>query len=82
MDDGDDILEIVQTLLPATIAFYANFHTTKDHFLTTTKIDAQLNDISILDLERFRLNIRLAKPDMVQEGSRRALYILDIPLRV
>lgn len=38
-DDEYNLLEIVQTLLPTTIALDSDFDTSKDHLLATTEIN-------------------------------------------
>jgi hypothetical protein len=75
-------LERVQPLLPAAVALDADLHASKDHLLAPTEVDAQLDDIAILYSERFRLDVRLTETNVVEESTRRALHILDIPAAV
>ena len=48
-----DILEIIQTLLPCTIAFYSYLDAPEDHFLTASEIDPKLYNISVVERPRF-----------------------------
>lgn len=73
------ILEAVQCLLPAPVAFYANFDAAKNHLFASTKVYAQLHDVSIFYLVRTRLDARLGQPDVVEKGAGRALDVLDPP---
>lgn len=79
---GAILLELVQRLLPATIALDTDLDTAEDHLLSTAEVDAELNDIAILNAKWFRLDVRLAEPDVVEERARRALYVLDVPVAV
>jgi hypothetical protein len=58
-------VERVQTLLPPTVTLNSNLNTPKDHLFAAAKINAQLDDVSIFELERLRLDIRLTEPDVV-----------------
>lgn len=49
-------VEVVETLLPATIAFYADFDTSEDDLLTTFEVDAELHHVSIIDRVRAALH--------------------------
>lgn len=42
-------VEIVQALLPPTVALYANLDAAKDYLFTSFEVDAELNHISIID---------------------------------
>jgi hypothetical protein len=42
-------LEFVGLLLPGTIALDPHANTAEDHLLTPSKVDAQLNNIAVLD---------------------------------
>lgn len=81
-DFSSRVLESVEPLLPTTVALDADFYTSEDHLLTTTEVDSQLDDVAILYPERLRLDVRLAQPDVVEEGARRALDVLDVPVAV
>ncbi len=76
------LLKIIEALLPGTIALHSNFHTSKDHFLPTSEVNAQLHDISIIHRPRPRLNAGLTESNMVQKCARGALHVFDIPLAV
>ena len=41
-------LEGVQAFLPASVAFNANFHATKYHFLAASKVYSELHNVSIV----------------------------------
>jgi hypothetical protein len=69
-------------LLPSTVALDANFDASENHLFSATKVYAELNDVAILYAERFRFDIRLAQTDVVEEGPRGALYVLDVPTAV
>lgn len=42
-------VEVVQALLPATIAFYADLDAAEDDLFTSFEVDAELYHISIID---------------------------------
>jgi hypothetical protein len=75
-------VKIIEALLPGTIALHSNFHASKDHFLPTSEVNAQLHDISIIHRPRPRFNAGLTESNMVQKCARRALHVFDIPLAV
>ena len=77
-----DLLELVQTLLPASIALNANLDTTEDDFLSTLEVDTQLDDIAIIQGKRTALHSWTAQTNMVQEGTRTTLDVFDEPLTV
>jgi hypothetical protein len=76
------LLEIVGTFLPCPITLNPDLDTSKNHFLSSPKVDAKLHNITILNWIQPRLGIGLAKPNMVQEGARRTTHILDLPAAV
>lgn len=48
-----NILEVIQPLLPCTIAFYSYLDAPEDHFLTASEIDAKLYNIPVVERPRF-----------------------------
>lgn len=60
-----DSLEIVWSLLPGPVALNPNLDTSEYHLLSTTKVNAQLHDVSVLDGKELRLRIWLAQSDVV-----------------
>ena len=81
-DTRPNVLELVQSLLPAAIALNSNLHTAKDHFLSTSKVYSELDNVSILYPERLGFDVGLAQPNVVEECPRRALDVLDVPAPV
>ena len=79
---GGDPLEVIWPLLPGPVALNPNLDTSEYHLLSATEINAQLHNISIFDGEELRFHIRLAQPDVVEEGTRRATDIFNLPLTV
>lgn len=77
-----DLLECIQPLLPTSITLDSNLDTSKNHLLSATEINSELNDVTVLYPERLRLDVRLAQPYVVEERARRALDILDVPIAV
>lgn len=75
-------IKLIQPCLPPPINLHPNLHTPKNHLLTPLKINAKLHNISILHRVRSGLRVRRTEPNMVKEGTRRRLYILDKPLSV
>ena len=75
-----NILEVVQSLLPSSVALDTDLNTSENLFFASPEIDSELNDISIVDWEWPRLRTRLAQPNVVEKCSGRALHILDVPL--
>ena len=78
----EDLLELVQTLLPASIALNTNLDTTEDDFLSTLKINTQLDDIAIIQGKCTALHSWTAQTNMIQEGTRTTLDIFDEPLTI
>lgn len=75
-----NLLELVQPLLPSSITLDTYFHTAKDHLLAPTKVNSQLDDIAIFYAKRLGLDVWLAQSYVVEEGARRALDILNVPI--
>ena len=73
-------LEIIESFLPRPIAFNSYLHTPEDHFLSSSKVNTQLNNVTIINREGPRLDTWLAKSDMIEKCTRRALDVLDVPL--
>lgn len=76
------LLEIVQSLLPTTIAFDTDLDTTEYHLFAATEVDTKLDDIAILNPKWFRLDVGLTQADVIQKGTRRTLDVLDIPITI
>jgi hypothetical protein len=54
------LLERIKSLLPPTVALYPDFDTAEDHLLSAAEVYSQLDDVTVLELERLALLIRLA----------------------
>ena len=74
------ILEVVQTLLPRSIALDANLDASKDLLLAAPEINAQLHHVPIVHRERTALNVGLAQADVVEERAGRTLDVAHVPL--
>jgi hypothetical protein len=61
------VLELVQPLLPSTVALDANFDASENHLFSATEIYAELDDIPILYAEGLRFDVRLAQTDVVEK---------------
>lgn len=81
-DQGEDGLELVWSLLPATVTLDPYPDASKDHLLSAAEIDTQLDDIAVSNRIQPGLHVGLTQAHSVQEGPRRAPYIFDIPLSV
>ena len=75
-------LVTIQCLLPPTIQLHPNLDASEDHLLSSSEVNAKLNDISIIDRPRSRFYIWLAESDVVEKRSGRAFNVSDIPLAV
>ncbi len=80
-EEGEGVcsLECIQLVLPATVQLEPHLHAPEDHLLAALEVDAELNDIAIVDGERPRFRPRRAEPNVVEEGAGAALHVLDIP---
>ena len=67
---GGHVLEIVRSPVLRTIALKSDLNTPEYHLFTTSEVNAQLNDISILYRVESRLHVGLAESDVVQKGAR------------
>jgi len=76
------LLEGIWLHLPCSVALDPDLDTTKYHLFSAAEINAQLNNVTILDREQPRLGIGLAESDMIQERAGRAGDVLDLPLPV
>jgi hypothetical protein len=63
------LLKWIGRLLPASINFYTDLDASENHLLASSKIDAQLNDIAIIDGPRLALNTRRTEPQMIQKSA-------------
>jgi hypothetical protein len=73
-------VEVVETLLPAAVAFYANLDTSENDLLATLEVYAKLDNISIVDGVWSALDTRTWQAHVVEESSRAGLDIFDVPL--
>lgn len=76
------VLELVEAFLPASIALDLDLDTTKDDFFAALEINAELDDITVIDWIWPALNARTAQADVIQKGAGAALTIFDVPLVV
>lgn len=75
-------VEVIQALLPAAIAFDTDLDAAEDHLLAAAKIDAQLDDVAVLDTEGLGLDVGLAEANVVEERARGALDVSNVPAAV
>jgi hypothetical protein len=74
-----NLLECVEFVLPATIELQPHFDATEDHLLATLKVNAELNNVAIVHREWLGLGPWRTETDVVKEGARAALDVLDVP---
>lgn len=75
-------IEIVQALLPAAIAFDAYLHAPKDDLLAALEIDAELDNVAIVNRKWARFLPWRGEPDVIQEGAGTGFDVLDVPLPI
>lgn len=75
-------VELVQALLPTSVAFDTNLDTTEDDLFSTFKINAQLNDITIVERVCTTLHAWTAQAHMIQKGAGTTLNVFDEPLTI
>ena len=73
-------VEVVQTLLPASIALDPDLHAAENDFLATFEVNAELYDIAVVYRVRARLDARTRQPDVIEKGARRGLDVFYVPL--
>jgi hypothetical protein len=71
------LLEIVQALLPSSVALYPDLDTTEYYFLSSFEINAQLNNVAVINRIWSALLSRTTKPYMIEERARTTLDVLD-----
>lgn len=76
------LLEVIELVLPATVQLHSHLYASKDHFLASLKVDAQLDNVAIVYGEGFALLGWRAEADVVKESTRRALDVFDVPFAV
>lgn len=62
-------LELVQTLLPTSVAFNPDLDTAEDCLLAALEVYSKLDNISVVDRVNTTFHTRAAKSDMVEEGA-------------
>jgi hypothetical protein len=77
-----DLLKSIKLILPATVQLEAHLDASKDHFLSTLKVNSELHDIAIVDWERFAFLRRWAQANMIQKCAGRTLDVLDVPFSI
>lgn len=75
-------IKSIKLILPSTVKLEAHLDASKDHFLSSLKVNSKLHDIAIVDWKRFTLLRRWAQTNMIQKCAGRALDILDIPFSI
>jgi len=75
-------VELIQTLLPASVALDANLDATENDFFSTFEIDTELDDITIVEWKCTALHARTAQAHMVQERAGTTFDVFDEPLAV
>ena len=78
----DDLLKLVQALLPTSVAFDADLYASEDDLFASFEVDSQLDDIAVIDRIRTTLHAGTAQTDVVEEGAGTTLDILDEPLTI
>lgn len=81
-DESKDILEGIGLILPSAIELEPHLDAAKDHFLTTLEINAELDNVTVVDGKGLALLGRRAEANVVEKGARGAFDVLDIPLAV
>lgn len=77
-----NILEAVELVLPSTVQLQPHLDTTKNHFLATFEVNAQLHNITVINRICLAFLRGWTEPNVIQKGPRRTLYILDEPLSI
>jgi len=73
-------VEIVQTLLPSTVALDADLHTPEDDLLTAFEVYSKLDDVAVINGVRSAFDAGTREPDVVEEGARARFDVFDVPL--
>lgn len=55
--------------LPAAIEFDSHLDASEYHLFSAPEVDAQLNDVAIVNGVRLRFGARRTEPDVVEKGS-------------
>lgn len=76
------LVEVIETLLPASVALDPDLDAPEDHLLATTEVNAQLDNISIANNIWLALDAGLTETDMIQESAGAAANVLDMPLAI
>jgi hypothetical protein len=62
-------VEVVQTLLPSTVALDADLDTPEDNFLATLEVYSKLDDVAVVNGVWSALDTGTRKPDVIEEGA-------------
>jgi hypothetical protein len=73
-------VEVVQTLLPATVAFDADLDTSEDHLLATFEVYSKLDNISVVNGIWSALDAGTREAHVVEESARAGLDVFHVPL--
>ena len=76
------LLEGIGLGLPTPVQLDSHLDATEDHLLSSSKVDSQLYDVSIVDRERLGFRAWWAEPDVIKKCARRAFDIPDVPFAV
>lgn len=76
------VLEGVQLVLPSPVELQTHLDAAENHLLTALEVDAQLDNIAIIDGEGLALLRGRAQADMVEERAGGAFNILDVPFAI
>lgn len=68
--------------MPTSVAFHSDLDASKDDLLSSFEVNTQLHDVAVIYGVWPALLTRTAQSHVVQERSRTALGVLDIPLIV
>lgn len=77
-----NLLELVQALLPTSVALNANLDTAEDDLFSTLKVDTQLDNITVVEGICTTLHARTAQAHMIQKGAGTTLDVFDEPLTI
>lgn len=75
-------LKRVWLILPSAVELQPHLDAAENHLLSSFKVDAQLDNVTVVDGERLALLGGRAQADVVEERARRALDVLDVPFAV
>jgi hypothetical protein len=73
-------LERIRLSLPLSTDLHSDLDTSVDFFRASLVIDAELENIAVLELERAGFDASVGESHMIEEGARRRRGVLDVKL--